>query len=485
MKREIYPRHKAKCPNGKAKRPRKKFDGCRVYARSSITDPHTGLLLEEFNGALPPHITTKDAADMFVNQRFALIIEKHQRGDKVATINRGATVKEAGSKYITEQKRHFGKLEPFQISENVRRTQERLKIGPDDRQHEIVEKLGLLFAIRFPAFSEEHNIRYIRDVEYDHLTAFLDAQPGRVVTEIIDGIPTKAQKPQSHVTWNKNMESVKRFFRWLHLEAKLIESNPAERLKAIKLQKPKTPNPRFKEADANKKQWTPVTVNAVRRVIPEASKGTKLGPYVAAIFEVSVYANPRITSTVQIECSNVYCDPPDADDPNREPEYGIVYWEPKNNAWRDAWIPEHVYRMLTALTPKSEKYLFWSGNGDPESWSKRYSAYLLKAFRLAGVPERHQGGPRIHQFRHTNSSGLMDLEQGKIEHAAATLGHATPTDKARVGTTASRFYIDAQAKLQNRRVNLMMRDMFKEKGLWTAPVFAMDDAGPTHQPCAD
>jgi hypothetical protein len=29
-----------------------------VYARYTITDPHTGKLLEEFNGALPPHITT-------------------------------------------------------------------------------------------------------------------------------------------------------------------------------------------------------------------------------------------------------------------------------------------------------------------------------------------------------------------------------------------------------------------------------------------
>src|SRR5579864_3629741 len=95
MKREIYPRHKAECPNGKAKRPRKKFDGCRVYARYTITDPNTGKLLEDFNGALPPHITTKTAADTYVNQRFALVIDEHQRGGKVPTIDRGMTVKAA------------------------------------------------------------------------------------------------------------------------------------------------------------------------------------------------------------------------------------------------------------------------------------------------------------------------------------------------------------------------------------------------------
>jgi len=100
MKREIYPRHKARCPNAEAKNPRRKFDGCRVYARYTIIDPHTGKLLEEFNGALPPHIVTKEAADLYVNQRFALVIEKHQRGDKVPTIKRGLTVEAAARKYI-------------------------------------------------------------------------------------------------------------------------------------------------------------------------------------------------------------------------------------------------------------------------------------------------------------------------------------------------------------------------------------------------
>ena len=102
MKREIYPTHKADCPNRKAKNPRKKFDGCRIYARYTITDPHTGELLEEINGAPPPHIRTKDAADTYVNQRFSVVNRKHHRGDKIETVNRGATIKEAGSKYIAE-----------------------------------------------------------------------------------------------------------------------------------------------------------------------------------------------------------------------------------------------------------------------------------------------------------------------------------------------------------------------------------------------
>lgn len=209
MKREIYPRHKAKCPGLKAKHPRKKFDGCRVYARYTITDPHTGKLLEEFNGALPPHILTKEAADLYVNQRFALVIDKHQRGDKVPKINRGLSVKIAADKYIADQKRLFPALEPVKMSDNVRRTHERLNIDPNDRQHEIIGKLELLVGSRLPKFCDEHTpmIRYIREVEYEHLTAFLDSRPGRAVYKIVDGVRTKIQLPQSDVSRQKTRSS--------------------------------------------------------------------------------------------------------------------------------------------------------------------------------------------------------------------------------------------------------------------------------------
>jgi integrase len=463
MKREIYPRHKAQCPNVRAKHPRKKFDGCRVYSRYTITDPLTGELLEEFNGALPPHILTKEAADLYVNQRFTFVIDKHQRGDKIPTVNRGVTVKAAAEKYIADQKRLFPALEPVKMSDNVRRTYERLKIDPNQREHEIIRKLKLLVGSRLTEFCDAHEppIRYIRDMEYEHLTAFLDSQPGRMAHKVVDGVRQKIQLPPSDVSRQKNQEFIKRFFRWLHIDAHLIETNPAERLRPIKLPKPKAPNPRFRDQNGNGKLWTPEQVNDVRQAIPLACESTDLKEHVAALFEVCVYANPRITSAVQMECVNLYDDPPAPNAPIGEHEYGIVYYEPKVNGWVDSWLPQRCYLRLKNLTPRSEKYFFWSGNGDPESWSKRYSAFLLAAFRLAGIPERYEGGPRVHQFRHTNSSGLVDLEQGKLEYAAAALGH-----QGGDGATAARYYVDNQAKLQNRKVNLLKREMFREKGLW-------------------
>jgi integrase len=461
MKREIYPRHKATCPGAKANNPRKKFDGCRVYARYTITDPLTGLLLETFNGALPPHITTKDAADTYVNQRFGLVIDEHQKGGKVQSINKGATVRVAAQKYIADKKRLFPALPPVQTSDNVRRVYERLDLDPNARQPNIIGKIELLFGSRFPQFCEEHvpPIRYIRDVKYEHLVQFLDGQPGRTLSIIVDGVETKTQMPQSSVTKQKNQEFLKRFFRWLHVEAALIDTNPAERLKTIKLPKPKAPNPRFQET--NEKMWTPEQVHAVRSAIPRACSNTKLCDHVAAFFEVCVYANPRITSVIQMECANLYDDLPAPDDPAGEHEYGIVYYEPKVNGWVDSWLPGHCYRLLKNLIPKSAKYFFWSGNGDPESWSKRYSQFLLKAFRLAGLPERHEGGPRIHQFRNTNSTGVMNQEEGKLQYAATALGHQRAD-----GATAARYYVDNQAKLQNRKTNILKRQMFQENGLW-------------------
>jgi hypothetical protein len=56
VKREIYPRHKSSCPNAKAKHPR---------------EPR------------------RDASDRYINARFALVIEQHQRGGQVPTVNRG------------------------------------------------------------------------------------------------------------------------------------------------------------------------------------------------------------------------------------------------------------------------------------------------------------------------------------------------------------------------------------------------------------
>ena len=55
----------------------------------------------------------------------------------------------------------------------------------------------------------------------------------------------------------------------------------------------------------------------------------------------------------------------------------------------------------------------------------------------------------------------MNLEQGKLEYAAAALGHQGTS-----GATAARYYVDNQAKLQNRKTNILKRELFKQNGLW-------------------
>jgi hypothetical protein len=55
----------------------------------------------------------------------------------------------------------------------------------------------------------------------------------------------------------------------------------------------------------------------------------------------------------------------------------------------------------------------------------------------------------------------MNVEEGKLEHAATALGH-----QGAGGETAALYYIDTQTKLQNHQTNLLKREMFKRKGLW-------------------
>jgi hypothetical protein len=113
------------------------------------------------------------------------------------------TVKVAAEKYIADQKRQFPSLLPVQMSDNVRRAHERLNIDGDRREHEIIEKIEFLIQSRFVQYCDKRKIRHIGDVEYEHLTEFLDGQPGRAVYQIVDSVRTTVRLPQSDVTKQK------------------------------------------------------------------------------------------------------------------------------------------------------------------------------------------------------------------------------------------------------------------------------------------
>ena len=98
-----------------------------------------------------------------------------------------------------------------------------LHIDPNQREHEIIRKLKLLVGTRLPQFcdAQEPPIRYIEDVEYEHLTAFLDSPPGRIAYRVVEGVGQKIQVPPSDVSRQRNQEFIKRFFRWLHTDERL------------------------------------------------------------------------------------------------------------------------------------------------------------------------------------------------------------------------------------------------------------------------
>jgi hypothetical protein len=60
-----------------------------------------------------------------------------------------------------------------------------------------------LFGSRLPQFCAEHvpPIRYIRDVKYEDLVEFLDRQPGRTLSNILDGVATSSDHGHNWRAW--------------------------------------------------------------------------------------------------------------------------------------------------------------------------------------------------------------------------------------------------------------------------------------------
>ncbi len=130
-----------------------------------------------------------------------------------------------------------------------------------------------------------------------------------------------------------------------------------------------------------------------------------------AYFKILVYAAPRISDIAAMEVAKL--------DNN-----GIEYWNHKTGGWVYAELPPSLIRHLRiGFKPRSEKYFFWTGNGNHRTISGYYSGKLLEAYRTAGIPEKYQGRPRSHEFRDTTSTKLMEQPGGILEYAQLALNH--------------------------------------------------------------
>jgi integrase len=429
MKTEIYVRHRATC---KKVGDRQAFDGCPIYARYTCRDLHSGQVLEEFHGSLKG-FSNKTAATEYIENRFMML-----RNGAVKAAKKRRTPDEVVELYIADKRRELGQMPMGIVSDHMRRAFKRFgKEVPTEREHESVIKLKKLLG-RFVEFCGDQKLLSIVDVQYEHLISFLNIRNGRIVSIVKDGeIVDRITRPPALKTHQIHQSLLKGFFLWLQ-NHKMIEDNPALLLRPIKSPKLKTEPTEQKDVP-----WTPGLIFKVLDTMQEIYERPQR---LIGFFKILVYASPRIADIVSMEVSHL-------------DDEGITYWNNKSGSWCYAKLPPSLIRHLrTGFKPKSEKYFFWSGNGEAKSKANYYSGKLLRAFRAAGLPEKWEGGPRSHEFRDTTGTMLMEQPGGRLEDAQLALNHSKRT------TTELHYVV--KTKTRYEQVNEKKKEMWEKEGMW-------------------
>jgi integrase/recombinase XerD len=80
-------------------------------------------------------------------------------------------------------------------------------------------------------------------------------------------------------------------------------------------------------------------------------------------------------------------------------------------------LPEFVVQTLEGITPLSERFFFWTGEGDRDTVAGNWRRTLRKVFRLAAFKVGHP-----HRFRDTSAVDLL-LAAVPLEQVSILPGH--------------------------------------------------------------
>jgi integrase len=89
-------------------------------------------------------------------------------------------------------------------------------------------------------------------------------------------------------------------------------------------------------------------------------------------------------------------------------------------------LPPFVHELLLSLPSQNPRYLFWSGNGDPETCKRGWTRALARLFRIAQI-QRPDGSLKrchSHMFRDTFAVELL-LAGVPIDQVSLLLGHSS------------------------------------------------------------
>jgi integrase len=425
--RDIYVRHRPRCryaqadfKDSKKRAARLIFGcGCPIYARVEIRNTVTKDILFEHNGSLKG-VTAKEAAEELVNTWFV----KYLTGETAPARSQKAavTLEEAIKVYLAEKEGALPPRKPSLIMSSPANSQSRRASEPP--QSESLRKIADVIQPLAP-FMAEKRITYLKDVRTEHLTEFRQTWKGRRVKDPKTNV--EIQLPKSQHGRAKYQEYLKGFFKRSRLLG-WISANRAELLEPIR-----TEDPEIKIYTAHEKK-------RLLEVIPFAFP--KKAAMVRAFVLAQRFSALRISDTVSLEIQSL----------NDE---GItIRAQRKTDAPVYCALPPVVIAALRSFTPKSEKYFFWTGNGQLETACKDWSATMLKLFRKAGIPETWEGGKRSHNWRDTLATEILEDDEGRLEDAQIALGH-----KSR--KTTEKYYT-AITKKRTERVTALKRKLWKD-----------------------
>jgi integrase len=423
--RDIYVRHRPRCRYAKAdyKDSKKRASrqifgcGCPIYARVEIRDTATKDLLFEHNGSLKG-VTAKEAAEELVNTWFVKYLsgETPPIGEQKSAV----TIQKAIDAYLDEKKGSLPAPKPVATSNSVRAQKGNVSTPLSESLRKIADVIQPL-----AKFMDERGITYLKDVRIEHLTEFRQTWNGRQVRDPKTGKTIQLAKSQHGRA--KYQEYVKAFFKRSRLLG-WIAVNPAELLEPVRTDDPEI------------KIYTPHEKKKLLEVIPIVFP--KKAAIVRAFVLVQRYSALRISDTVSLEIQSLG-------------DEGItIKAQRKTEAPVYCALPTGVIAALRSFTPKSDRYFFWTGNGQLETACKDWSATMLKLFRAAGIPENWQGGKRSHNWRDTLATEILEDDEGRLEDAQIALGH-----KSR--KTTEKYYT-AITKKRTERVTALKQKLWKD-----------------------
>jgi len=200
-------------------------------------------------------------------------------------------------------------------------------------------------------------------------------------------------------TRRNRRDTIKSFFKFC-VNAELIKSNPSHAM------------PTIKEVRTDRKPFEPAEMEAVFRVLPDFAdeygrKGQAIAQQVDAFVHVMRYTGLDCSTLVKLEKSHVYVN-----------EGKIMTYRQKTGSDVTVPVPDWVLAKLMACPHDSEKYFFWSGEGELHTRATKWFTRIRKLLNLAGLKER-----TAHNFRHTYAVELL-IAGTPISDVARLLGHA-------------------------------------------------------------